>query len=202
MDEIKCSTCDRKYKSEKSLRAHAKSHENPQFTCVVCAKEYHHRWMLDRHMGKHNVDRNLCPICGKTFATPSALTTHSHKTHTQTCTITCEECGEGFSNRDHLGGHQTAKHGKPKRFACGKCPSVFSYKKNLDYHVKHVCKTDRPPSCRSLKTCELCAKVFKDKRSLTQHLTVHKPPHISCHVCGFQFKWRSSYHAHAYICHK
>ena len=56
---FECSTCKRKFKLERNMKEHEKSHTNPQvFQCPDCGKTFAHRASIKRHTEScHRVDK-------------------------------------------------------------------------------------------------------------------------------------------------
>ncbi|KAI0229273.1 hypothetical protein LSAT2_020291 [Lamellibrachia satsuma] len=50
--------------------------------------------------------------------------------------------------------------------------------------------------------CEQCGKRFKEQRYVTQHMALHKEPHLTCLSCGRRFRWVTSLRNHRIGCYR
>lgn len=50
--------------------------------------------------------------------------------------------------------------------------------------------------------CKLCGKGFKEQRYVTQHMALHKEPHLTCAWCGRRFRWVTSLRNHRTSCYR
>ncbi|XP_076389699.1 uncharacterized protein LOC143264795 [Megachile rotundata] len=125
----------------------------------------------------------------------------------KTASLRCESCDEEFGTEAVLLVHRTersilrtreALKKAEKKYTCDACCETFTRKIQLLKHRRVRCKeSNEPRQHRANKTvkvkrkdqnagpieCNVCHKVFKKKKYLNVHKTLHGAPHI-CHVCG------------------
>ena len=79
----------------------------------------------------------------------------------------CGECGTGFTKNEHLKRHTQNVHLKLKPIVCDECEMTFADKYKLNMHKrKHTGETPF--------LCTICAKGFKRKETLENHMLMHK----------------------------
>lgn len=122
--ELKCSLCDREYKTTKSLKDHMnKSHENGgKFVCSMCNNKFDTKFLLTQHMKTKNCvssqnenskgKRKIkCKFCAVTFEKQTALTLHSRREHYDAVyKIKCPNCDKKFPNQAGLRTHNNTYH--------------------------------------------------------------------------------------------
>ncbi|WAQ96971.1 ZFP26-like protein, partial [Mya arenaria] len=98
-------------------------------------------------------------------------------------------CPCSFSQTKNLRFHEKWSHSE-KQFRCDKCECKFYTNYQLKKHTekKHV-------DTRGTWACEVCQKVFNDKRYLSNHMRIHTDPQI-CEVCGKAFNCRGQLKQH------
>ncbi|XP_052818907.1 zinc finger protein 383-like isoform X2 [Mya arenaria] len=101
----------------------------------------------------------------------------------------CQFCPCSFSQTKNLRFHEKWSHSE-KQFRCDKCECKFYTNYQLKKHTekKHV-------DTRGTWACEVCQKVFNDKRYLSNHMRIHTDPQI-CEVCGKAFNCRGQLKQH------
>lgn len=123
----------------------------------------------------------------------------------------CESCDEEFDSKAAVLVHRTeqsilrtreALKKTEKKYTCDVCCESFAKKMQLFRHRRIRCKesaleaskqnTSKDKTVKSKRKeqtstgpieCNVCHKVFKKKKYLNVHKTLHGAPHI-CHVCG------------------
>jgi len=75
-----CEVCDRKYPSIKSLNAHYKTHQEPEFECERCGREFVQKSHLKRHYLVCEVVHE-CPVCKKRYQKKGSLDSHLKNKH-------------------------------------------------------------------------------------------------------------------------
>ena len=83
----------------------------------------------------------------------------------------CPHCDKLFSFKGTLERHIECVHNKDSSVSCDYCQKVMR-KDNLKRHVKS-CKTNPLEDSQEHEkqlTCEVCAKSFKNKKTLSGHL--------------------------------
>ena len=120
-----------------------------------------------------------CLECRKSFASVQGLKTHVRQVHelrkyTDTDIRECEDCGEKFRGPEALHNHKIGVHAfraiistiesnkrarKEDEYCCEICGSS---------DPEHVVRFGRNAD---VETCEICGKIFRDKRALFQHIS-------------------------------
>lgn len=171
--------------------------------CSVCSAAFKSIGNLRRHEATHVKTRDYqCAECAKMFKTQLALKIHSETVHTEfKIFVKCSLCSAMIQEK-HLKIHMKNQHteqGKQKPFSCTICFKTFKTEKLGQRHYEavhdpkflgavYVCS-----ECPSLKfyrhrdlkehsfvhfdgvihQCEVCLKMFKNKRLLMAHSAVH-----------------------------
>ncbi|XP_035741824.1 zinc finger protein 239-like isoform X2 [Vespa mandarinia] len=143
----------------------------------------------------------------------STIILQQGNTNDSNFTYQCESCNEEFKTEANLLVHRTersilrtreALRMAEKKYECDNCGEKFVKKLLLIKHRRTHCKdiierkkqknrekiTKLKSKQRSIAEpssgpieCNICHKIFKKKKYLNVHKTLHGAPHI-CHVCG------------------
>jgi len=90
MQEMRCTRCDKTYRSEARMKEHVRTHERDYVpilhSCPKCGKSFTYRHNMVVHLrrfhyGWQPAKRHACRICGVKFQKPYLLRLHEHKTH-------------------------------------------------------------------------------------------------------------------------
>lgn len=92
----------------------------------------------------------MCHLCGASFNQDNGLLCHTQRHHSQNQAF-CPTDGKAFKNEKYLNSHFIYKHLKLEYVASS----------GLYVHV-----------------CEVCQKLFPDKRNLDYHMNVHRGKEI------------------------
>jgi len=176
-----CKECKKSFKHLWTLTKHVKM----KHSCELSASEPSSQSSpeLDspeEDEPKENVKSNCggqihnCSKCDKKFPYASHLALHL-KTHDGIKDLSCPEpdCGKKFKSSSHLNDHI---RGHSKGFICHICQGGYRSRSALQYHITKA-HTEPPPPSDQLKQCyccDLCGKVFADKRALHAHSLAHK----------------------------
>ncbi|KAI4494764.1 hypothetical protein M0804_000965 [Polistes exclamans] len=99
--EFECSTCRKKFKSQKNLDNHAELHKM-KYVCEQCGMEFKFKYGLTKHLRTHSGEKSyLCAICGKTFGCLSSQKIHLLK-HVGERPYVCDICGQSFTQRSPM----------------------------------------------------------------------------------------------------
>ncbi|XP_071961271.1 uncharacterized protein [Antedon mediterranea] len=164
-----------------------------------------------------------CALCNFTTNTRHSLNIHigmQHKEKPKEIKIVyCTGCNARFNSnkslrRHHKNGRCGKKRGRPKgvksktpykrkscppptsqpEIVCDLCNKMFRKKSVYrDHYTSHF--EERKQKCKE------CDKAFKTKRSLRQHMVVHKGIKHSCDLCDFDSFWIDSIKKHKELKH-
>lgn len=184
-----CSSCDKKYKDQGSLKRHIdRNHTQRErnFICETCGKGFFSKNDVKIHMRIHTGETPYsCNECPRQFTQVSALLRHK-RTHTGEKPHKCSKCCKQFSTKDQLNYHQLA-HSTEKSLSCAVCSTPFKYKNNLK---KHMLMHTAPNNF----VCNHCGRTFNYKGNLKIHIDrSHSEKSGFCNICS---KNVSNYEVH------
>ena len=183
-ERFKCQYCPKEYKDRSSLKTHERRHtEGPQpHQCPICGKAYSEKISLENHIKYvHEGEtrpKHICPVCGKEFKKIKSLNAH-HQSHMFGKQFKCDLCEQTFMQKDTLRQH--------KLYRC----------KNADN--LQLLKNREEKRERQKFACEMCDKVYGDKRNLQNHIRIiheGKTDNFVCDVCSKSFSRITSLVAH------
>ena len=209
-----CEFCFMAFSFKSNLVRHIqKQHEeeglNERFKCQYCPNEYKDRSSLKTHERRHTEgpQPHQCPICGKGYAAIQSLEDHIkyvHEGETPPKHI-CPVCGKEFKKIQNLKAHHRS-HLFGKEFQCDQCEKAFMQKDTLRQHKTYHCKNADSLQLQKKReekkqrfACEMCEKVYGDKRNLMNHIQIiheGKTDNFVCDVCSKSFSRKTSLVAH------
>ncbi|KAL8608616.1 hypothetical protein ACOMHN_002846 [Nucella lapillus] len=202
-----CETCQRRYRSEASLRQHERVHLGEggpgdiavQFPengaqaacCGVCCKVFVSKAALDKHRAVHTaVKPFVCDSCGKSFSQASNLNIHLLQ-HTGRRPFACDVCDKSYLRNFDLQQHKRLHTGE-KPYVCMTCGKGFT---KMDYLKTHrQVHTGLRPFL-----CDECPLSFRRNNQLKAHKRIHsgvKP--FECEVCQKTFSTKGILKTHKF----
>ncbi len=180
---LKNNTEEKPYKSEKGQKK-----SNKEYLCEVCGKAMFQMFRLKAHLKTHSCKTD---IYIEHFINGSHFKKHK-KTHIgeKLSVYQCELCKDEFVNaslwKDHIEYHCVGD-----MFKCKVCETVCSDSLSLRAHTK----------VHKVQSCSVCNKTFKDKYTMSTHMTTHtgEKPH-KCEICGQGFTQCSNMFRHMKTC--
>ena len=161
---FKCNSCDKLFKTEKTLKNHRKLKHEADPTFLLKAKGI-------------AAEKSLClkcSICGLLLNTRK-LKTHFKEKHPEISQdVECELCDKWFPDTSHLNRHTLVVHSEVKRFECDIC----DYKTKLSETLREHKKIHN----NNFFDCPNCDFRSRRERELKAHKCVKKL--FSCGQCG------------------
>ncbi|CAK9795578.1 Zinc finger protein 235 [Anthophora quadrimaculata] len=166
-----CPFCQRCFEDEKEMQKHAIKHKKP-YNCDKCCRGYFTDFGLEEHKKTHEViSFYQCTICQMQYKTPSGLTNHQMREHTNLDPkYTCDDCGKRFKIKVDLRAHIDRSHMNPLHI-CRFCGIAV---KNITHHeLRH----EESKKVNALYPCKYCPRKFQAWYNLENHLLMkHKDP--------------------------
>ncbi|XP_044729744.1 zinc finger protein 91-like [Chrysoperla carnea] len=118
----------------------------------------------------------------------------------------CDDCGIDFQLKIEFYKHRKLVH--PRDYKCVFCDKMFKRSRDLWAHLPEVaqckmCKQDygcktklRNHVEKEHSTCEICGKVFQNRRQYHKHSATHKNRRLLCTYCGKEFARKPNYIVH------
>ncbi|CAG9806263.1 unnamed protein product [Chironomus riparius] len=128
--------------------------------------------------------------------------------------IKCHICSAAFKQKRYLQSHLRTVHKgeNEKSFECKFCPEKFTHRTQRLRHVRqnhpevfedNVTNQTSNDNGVSIRTCNLCKKIFKKSKYLELHLTsVHKTELFECDLCQRTFTFKRSMERHVRAIHE
>ena len=162
-------TCDVRVSSAKVRNAHERiTHFTWKCPTPNCSSELSKFETYQKHRKICTSDSTLlsCHTCGRKFKNQATLTPHLLN-HQDFKTYPCDTCAKTFETKKGLAEHRARKQNKGQ-YPCNQCDSRFSAANALNRHILNSHKSgDGVP-------CTICDRILKNKKTLTQHLNLHK----------------------------
>lgn len=110
---IKCSECERTFRTRRLLHLHRNSDHACNFKCSKCPAQYYLKSALRLHLLQHKFRKIRCLVCEKkVFATMDDFNAHLKVAHANPpvgC-FCCSFCGKTYGRRMSLINHFARKH--------------------------------------------------------------------------------------------
>ncbi|KAM7355092.1 uncharacterized protein ACRADG_001301 [Cochliomyia hominivorax] len=222
----KCSTCERRFKTNTKLRYHQNTHLGIKpYSCKDCEMAFTTSGELLRHVRyRHtHIKPYKCTECDYSSVEKSKLQRHM-RSHTGERPYQCPHCTYASPDTFKLKRHMRIHTGE-KPFECDICHARFSQSNTLKDHQRlHNEKPDKPISCKRCKEelpnrysykmhmkthenekcyrCELCSYAAMERRHLESHMFVHldiKP--FVCEICQASFRQKHRLNRHKKVSH-
>ena len=219
-----CSSCGNRYRNQKQLSLHEKTHACKLHVCPICNEQYPRKTVLKKHIKTHsgNEDHYSCETCGKKFKQYVRFVSHkiSHveKNNTEMHGVDiyvnsdnsktefqCCVCNKTFKCKEYLEQHKKI-HTSEKMYKCDLCDMAFTCANYLTGHRNKVHNVKNV-----LFKCNICDKIYKNKSGLKLHQYSHRDDRpFVCKVCGAGYKYALSLKEHTrrhknekpYVCEK
>ena len=133
---LTCTTCNKTYHTELSLKAHVKKKHlttAEKLPCDVCGKVFEFPWHLKDHKYKTHAKDTTCPTCGLVFNEYS-LKRHIRVVHENRRNSQCDICGKVFVCEGKVKIHKIRVHLNLKPFQCDGCSFTCASISNLNIH--------------------------------------------------------------------
>lgn len=171
---FQCMICRKKFKREKVLKDHMKTHSKP-FHCKHCGLRFSLERSLKSHESIHDVD-----------CTDNILLTADYHPEKKILRkvieedkYDCEYCMSYFRNEESLIQHEIKMHPKEGGFFCNYCHQQFLTERIMKEHLHEVHEVGE------IFTCEICRRIFFSSLARERHISfVHNK---KCPTCGKEF---------------
>ncbi len=170
---FKCDECAQSFARQDSLNIHHRFHTGKDlFHCELCGKACGRKETLDKHLLSHEGEKKFpCEHCGENFFKKENRDKHV-LSHAGEERHVCELCSEVFYDRGSKLRHLYT-HAGQQFHQCGVCDESFPDAEGLNQHMElHKQPTDfelRPVEFE----CELCGRVFNQRKKLDEHIQNH-----------------------------
>ncbi|KAJ8951196.1 hypothetical protein NQ314_007697 [Rhamnusium bicolor] len=191
----KCEFCSKEFDEFLEYLEHQDEHNGQSvFSCDKCEKlnmKKKHKCpcpkcgkmilkaSLHAHLIQHT-DRHVCTHCSHRFGSKATLQQHIITVHTDIKDHICEACGKRFSSKTSMNVHLKT-HKEKREYTCKLCNYAGRTSSALYIHMATHAK--------EMHCCEMCPKVFKSSRNLSDHLRrAHsKEKKHQCSYCDKKF---------------
>ncbi|VDH96523.1 Hypothetical predicted protein [Mytilus galloprovincialis] len=177
------------------------SQEEKAYKCDQCDKSFIRVGNFRTHMKWHEngEDHFKCNLCNRKFLNQENLLIHE-RVHSGNTPYQCGFCSKSYSTIKSLRIHQNRMHKNIKKHGCDQCFEIFTSMVKLNIHrMKHF---DDPTDSDELSgesselvdstpeqyVCNICNKMFKNKRWLEDHKKIHEITMFPCSFCDRFFE--------------
>lgn len=209
---FRCQLCSKDYLSGHLLTMHQQTKHQlgeSKHQCQICQHKFRSPNFLAIHMIKHQdaseKPRYQCDQCDKSFTYESSLKGHVQRIHASNLTEMCDVCGLGFATKWILNAHKRNHTREAKSEQCDLCLRYFqklaSHKKRVHGNELVECKDcgkmisasymrthfKEYHTARSEIPCEICGKIFWNKKNYRVHMGLHQGIKYPCRFCPMDF---------------
>lgn len=147
------------------------SKRNVRYQCDLCGSCYSSHKTLEYHMNMHlNIPYLICENCGIQLFSPSGAKKHScnkkeGSVHRTINSRYCRYCNVQFSSSIEKKNHKCEYQIDKRNKVCRVCRKVIP-KSSFNHHLE--------THSEDLVACDVCSRVFSNKRCLKVHMLTHK----------------------------
>ncbi|KAK0132783.1 Zinc finger protein 142 [Merluccius polli] len=193
-DSLSCPECDFTCGSDAALKSHQQS-THPLLKCSTCQRRFDTKKSLEAHQRGHLGHR--CQLCSFASRTRQLLAQHILEEHEEEedgeegtdKPLKCSHCE--FSCRYRLVLEQHLRsHGGTRLYKCTDCKYTTRNKQKITWHIR-IHTGEKP------YRCEQCSYTCSDPFRLKIHMRVHQPEKkYLCTECGYKCKWQTQLKYH------
>jgi KRAB domain-containing zinc finger protein len=163
-EPLQCELCPKMFRTEHSLKVHARAHATRKLECAHCSKKFLEKGHLVKHMALHTKEFTYkCHLCQAKFTRADNLKAHVENNHRYMCFL----CRKQFSSADFARLHVQTSHTQAEiaasgtqsgfmritKFECTFCGRCLASKQALQNHEKTHQKSVPPTEeCEDDKT--------------------------------------------------
>ncbi|CAH0731001.1 unnamed protein product, partial [Brenthis ino] len=195
----KCFYCKKMFRRLTKLKEHELKHKLPPVfkSCPICEKEVTN---MTVHMRVHRRIPMSCAECDRVYPSRKAYLNHLRYTtlHSgdKVYKYQCNLCDKRFIKKSARRDHIDYTH-RGIGFECSLCRKMFASTAHLCNHMDRVHR-----GVNREYLCPACGIVCKNRHILRDHELFHSGGHVTCDVCGSEFRKYTSLSSHKYHVHR
>ena len=215
-EKYSCEICGHESNSKDNLRMHqlincqndgpnkeAKGNYNKSGYCATCEVTVDRAWQhqQEAHTTVECLQCSRCGVAQQNYIHLSLHLKQQHGVQPSHGRVQCAQCDKTFSNVAPLKNHAELVHEKlGNTFHCTTCGKSFGRMSSLRHH--ELLHSGKP-----VHSCQFCGTIYKEKRSLTNHLQTshgvepdnrrHRGPGpYQCQQCDYYCRTKKDFSAH------